>query len=228
MEVWKLYPSPHDGPRSPGMDVGCWEVKWDHRDDCVGALMVCSLFFSLCCKFRLLTTYNQSLRRVPHLTVTWAHHQPPFGFEQRFSPHNHPQLSAVSYPLHAQERMRPLRGRSASPTNLFHTIESDSHHIGSDATTTTAGGLSKDSTSTSTKADDDNDDWTTQSDSLNAPPESTNDSEEPTSATTREWSEMDFPPLSRVKGQIQAEHGVWGGKTQLKKTSPRSCYFSIR
>lgn len=22
------------------MDVGCWEVKWDHRDDCVSALMV--------------------------------------------------------------------------------------------------------------------------------------------------------------------------------------------
>ncbi|KAH7886154.1 hypothetical protein F5I97DRAFT_1809036 [Phlebopus sp. FC_14] len=47
------HPPPHDGPRSPVMDRGCWEVKWCHRDDCVSALM--------------------TLRRVPHLTVTWAH-----------------------------------------------------------------------------------------------------------------------------------------------------------
>jgi hypothetical protein len=41
-----LYPAPHNAPRSPRMDNGCWEIKWDHRDDCVSALMVngfCSL-----------------------------------------------------------------------------------------------------------------------------------------------------------------------------------------
>ncbi|KAG0707521.1 hypothetical protein DFH29DRAFT_628554 [Suillus ampliporus] len=48
------YPPPHDAPRSVEMEMGCWEIKWRHRDDCVGALM--------------------TLRRVPHLTVTWAHH----------------------------------------------------------------------------------------------------------------------------------------------------------
>ncbi|EIM92238.1 uncharacterized protein STEHIDRAFT_151573 [Stereum hirsutum FP-91666 SS1] len=47
------FPSPHDSPRLPPMDPGCWEVKWQHRDDCVRALM--------------------TLRTVPHLTVTWAH-----------------------------------------------------------------------------------------------------------------------------------------------------------
>jgi hypothetical protein len=36
----KAYPPPHDAPRSPVMDAGCWEVKWDFRDDCVSALMV--------------------------------------------------------------------------------------------------------------------------------------------------------------------------------------------
>ncbi|KAF5352462.1 hypothetical protein D9756_006010 [Leucocoprinus leucothites] len=49
----ECYPPPHNASRSKGMDAGCWEVKWDHRDDCVAALMV--------------------LRRVPHLTVSWAH-----------------------------------------------------------------------------------------------------------------------------------------------------------
>lgn len=38
--VEHLYPAPHDAPRSPRMDNGCWEIKWDHRDDCVSALMV--------------------------------------------------------------------------------------------------------------------------------------------------------------------------------------------
>ena len=35
-----LYPAPHNAPRSPCMDNKCWEIKWDHRDDCVSALMV--------------------------------------------------------------------------------------------------------------------------------------------------------------------------------------------
>ncbi|KAG2356265.1 hypothetical protein BDR07DRAFT_1423850 [Suillus spraguei] len=52
--VLQEYLPPHDAPRSAGMETGCWEIKWCHRDDCVCALM--------------------TLRRVPHLTVTWAHH----------------------------------------------------------------------------------------------------------------------------------------------------------
>ncbi|KAG1774068.1 hypothetical protein EV702DRAFT_558139 [Suillus placidus] len=52
--IQQEYPPPHDAPRSAGMETGCWEIKWCHRDDCVCALM--------------------TLRRVPHLTVTWAHH----------------------------------------------------------------------------------------------------------------------------------------------------------
>ncbi|KAH7930380.1 hypothetical protein BV22DRAFT_1028340 [Leucogyrophana mollusca] len=53
----QIFPPPHDAPRSEKMDGGCWEVKWRHRDDCVNALM--------------------TLRRVPHLTVTWAHQPGP-------------------------------------------------------------------------------------------------------------------------------------------------------
>ncbi|KAH9486538.1 hypothetical protein JR316_0000603 [Psilocybe cubensis] len=72
------YPEQHRSPRLPSMDDLCWEIKWEHRDDCVSALM--------------------TLRRVPHLTVTWAHqpntpgqglglsgHRHPF---QSYSPHN--------------------------------------------------------------------------------------------------------------------------------------------
>ncbi|KAF8559994.1 hypothetical protein OG21DRAFT_1502343 [Imleria badia] len=52
-QVSASFPVPHEGPRSPVMDPGCWKVKWAHRDDCVSALV--------------------TLRKIPHLTVTWAH-----------------------------------------------------------------------------------------------------------------------------------------------------------
>ncbi|PFH54868.1 hypothetical protein AMATHDRAFT_393 [Amanita thiersii Skay4041] len=56
LDAKHTYPFPHSAPRSTCMDVGCWEVKWKHRDDCISALM--------------------TFRRIPHFTVTWAH-QPP-------------------------------------------------------------------------------------------------------------------------------------------------------
>ncbi|KAJ3511484.1 hypothetical protein NLJ89_g4071 [Agrocybe chaxingu] len=31
---YALYPAPHNARRSPGMATACWEVKWEHRDDC--------------------------------------------------------------------------------------------------------------------------------------------------------------------------------------------------
>ncbi|KAH9178738.1 hypothetical protein EDB89DRAFT_1928239 [Lactarius sanguifluus] len=49
------YPYPHNADRSAGMDPGCWEVKWENRDDCLTALA--------------------ALRNVPHLTVTWPNQQ---------------------------------------------------------------------------------------------------------------------------------------------------------
>ena len=38
------YPLGHDATRTPGMDAGVWEIKWEHRDDCVTALNVCPDF----------------------------------------------------------------------------------------------------------------------------------------------------------------------------------------
>ncbi|KAH9049351.1 hypothetical protein EDB84DRAFT_1115251 [Lactarius hengduanensis] len=49
------YPYPHNADRSAGMDPGCWEVKWENRNDCLTALA--------------------ALRNVPHLTVTWPNQQ---------------------------------------------------------------------------------------------------------------------------------------------------------
>lgn len=94
-------PFPHNAPRSPIMDPLCWEIKWEHRDDCVSALMVIS--FSTC--LPLFDTSSsmivQTLRRIPHLTVTWAH-QPlsttgPV-FANRFNPQ-------VSFPLYQTMRI---------------------------------------------------------------------------------------------------------------------------
>ncbi|KAI1788804.1 hypothetical protein LXA43DRAFT_1024073 [Ganoderma leucocontextum] len=59
-----LYPFPHDAPRSAEMAMGIWEVKWKDREDSVAALLVNS-------------------RRVPHLTVSWAHHPAPIGASSR-------------------------------------------------------------------------------------------------------------------------------------------------
>ncbi|EKM61369.1 uncharacterized protein PHACADRAFT_24571 [Phanerochaete carnosa HHB-10118-sp] len=57
----------HSGPRAADMDKRIWEIKWEHRDDCMNAQM--------------------TLRNVPHLSVTWAHRSYPdtgAGLESRF------------------------------------------------------------------------------------------------------------------------------------------------
>ncbi|KAJ3750666.1 hypothetical protein DFH05DRAFT_106125 [Lentinula detonsa] len=86
------FPAPHDAPRKPDMDQGCFEVKWTHRDNCMSALT--------------------TLRRVPHLTVTWAHAAP-----DREAPHsngpNHP------YPIFP--RMRAVSSSGHSPA-LFNGV----------------------------------------------------------------------------------------------------------
>lgn len=57
------------------MDPNLWEIKWAFRDDCVNALMV-SLLLSESHPPDKLSHQYQTLRRVPHLTVSWAHHPP--------------------------------------------------------------------------------------------------------------------------------------------------------
>ncbi|GBE77675.1 predicted protein [Sparassis crispa] len=106
----KRYPHPHDGPRSPDMDPNVWEVKWDHRDDCVSALM--------------------TLRRIPFIAVSWAHHasltsgpisdlrksSSPF-FNPRFSPSSMRTRTISQHhpgPVHDFQRLR-ITEEYASP-----------------------------------------------------------------------------------------------------------------
>ncbi|KAF8167683.1 hypothetical protein B0H34DRAFT_792378 [Crassisporium funariophilum] len=89
------YPIPHNAPRSRLMEEKCWEIKWDHRDDCVSALM--------------------TLRRVPHLTVTWAHQPTSSGHSIHPSQYSTP--GSASYPLHVQDQIgAKAAGRTTSTT----------------------------------------------------------------------------------------------------------------
>ncbi|KAG6911611.1 hypothetical protein DXG01_011914 [Tephrocybe rancida] len=164
-EDWKLYPSPHDVPRSARMDTGCWEIKWEHRDDCVSALM--------------------TLRRVPHLTVTWAHQPPPFGLEQRspYMPFLHNNLA--QYPLHVQDQMQLTRSRALSLSDPF----------GFSCPPNKARRLSR-STSESGTSD------TNSQNAVAYPEDASGD------ASVR-WSDMDFPPLGNTKRSFKADSGVW-------------------
>ncbi|KAF8841966.1 hypothetical protein BDN67DRAFT_1010225 [Paxillus ammoniavirescens] len=99
-QVPTSFPPPHDSPRSSVMDPGCWEVKWAHRDDCVSALM--------------------TLRRVPHLTVTWAHQSTSTFRDQRRYHNMRPMFTGQ--PQHGWHTRGPSSGlRSSSrfsPPNL--------------------------------------------------------------------------------------------------------------
>ncbi|KAJ7109996.1 hypothetical protein C8R44DRAFT_884008 [Mycena epipterygia] len=194
----KRYPHPHDGPRLPEMNPGCFEVKWAHRDDCVSALM--------------------TLRRVPHLTVTWAHQPSPFGFEQQ-PPHHQgrflsgPSNHGTSYPFHVQNFTPPSQPRNESlPTPGTTQLHSSRLSApGSDVS------FSVSSTNT--------DDWKR----ITLPlPGQVYDS----SASFRspgflyasakglgskvEWTDIDFPPLGDSKADRKAEQGVWADKKPCK------------
>jgi hypothetical protein len=56
------------------MDPGCWEVKWENRNDCLSALMASSTETPYASLMGLIH-FIQTLRNIPHLTVTWPHQQ---------------------------------------------------------------------------------------------------------------------------------------------------------
>ena len=62
-----VYSYPHNAGRPEGMDPGCWEIKWENRNDCLTALAVSNTFPH--CEGLIFLV--QTLRSVPHLTVTW-------------------------------------------------------------------------------------------------------------------------------------------------------------
>ncbi|KZT74988.1 hypothetical protein DAEQUDRAFT_807262 [Daedalea quercina L-15889] len=116
-----LFPRPHDEPRSASMDQNVWEVKWEHRNDCVNALM--------------------TLRRVSFLNVSWAHHaEPPFtnstyasnpshalNVRTTFSGRFHAQIQQhpIGSPTLSPHEQPPVAGESclrSDPTKLAHTM----------------------------------------------------------------------------------------------------------
>jgi len=54
------------------MDIGCWEIKWANRNDCLSALAASN---TLLLPPVWLISHVQTLRSVPHLTVTWPNQQ---------------------------------------------------------------------------------------------------------------------------------------------------------
>jgi hypothetical protein len=67
-----MYPFPHNTDRSECMDPGCWEIKWENRNDCLSALAASD---NPLLRLPGLMFLVQTLRGVPHLTVTWPNQQ---------------------------------------------------------------------------------------------------------------------------------------------------------
>ncbi|KAJ6575338.1 hypothetical protein B0H19DRAFT_1254903 [Mycena capillaripes] len=194
------YPPPHDGPRLPQMDRGVFEAKFEHRDDSVSALM--------------------TLRRVPHLTVTWAHQPPPFGFEQRGRfPFNHPNNG--TYPFHVQNFTSPTRTHNETLSPSPGATQSHSSQGSAALGLALHEGASTDVSFSvsSTTADD----WKR----ITIPsPGQCYDS----SASFRgpgffdtfpqgskaEWTDVDFPPLGDSRTDRKTERGVWAEKKAYK------------
>jgi len=110
------YPVPHNGPRAATMDTRCWEIKWEHRDDCVSALMVSNKTRSF---NELPNEVTQTLRRVPHMTVTWAHQ--PSSQNDMFHSNFHSVAGSPTYSLHARHRGHPGRSPVSPHTPRFQT-----------------------------------------------------------------------------------------------------------
>ncbi|TFY80307.1 hypothetical protein EWM64_g3702 [Hericium alpestre] len=94
-------PGLHDAPKSPVMDPGCWEVKWEHREDCVTALT--------------------TLRSVPHLSVTWAHMTRPPASSQGNYVRSRSHSFSSSQPDHqnpASETAQGLEHPRSGPSNI--------------------------------------------------------------------------------------------------------------
>jgi hypothetical protein len=74
---YPTYSYPHNAGRSEGMDPGCWEIKWVNRNDCLSALAASNTLSTPHPFLPWLISLVQTLRSVPHLTVTWPNQQHP-------------------------------------------------------------------------------------------------------------------------------------------------------
>ncbi|KAI0275047.1 hypothetical protein BC834DRAFT_27703 [Gloeopeniophorella convolvens] len=93
------YPSPHDALRAPGMDTGCWEVKWENRSDCLSALA--------------------TLRESIYLNVTWPNQQHVFVSKRNGTYYRGHQAREQSMPVRrpGQQQFRMRRGEASNVTS---------------------------------------------------------------------------------------------------------------
>ncbi|KAI0669759.1 hypothetical protein C8Q78DRAFT_143104 [Trametes maxima] len=78
--VSTLRSNPHNAPRSLEMSKAVWAVRWKDREDSVLAL--------------------QTLRRIPHIAVSWAHHHVPSTFSRFDGPLS---MSPLTSPVSRRE-----------------------------------------------------------------------------------------------------------------------------
>ncbi|KAF7979394.1 hypothetical protein HWV62_42496 [Athelia sp. TMB] len=192
----KEYPTPHDAPRSAAMDNGCWKVKWGYRDDAVSALM--------------------TLRRVPHLTVTWAHitNPVPEGFisprANVFSPSS---IVSDHSPHHAFGTVNKVRDNMPSPSRSI--VPPAAERINLTIQTF------KDTNVISTDHDDvfssnsaaNSKGWAVKSPISPSPLGSFPHSGEALVSEGKPGlTESDFPPLAPFRGDLTLNKGFWGDR----------------
>ncbi|KAF7303262.1 RNA binding protein [Mycena kentingensis (nom. inval.)] len=171
------YPAPHCMPRRPGMHPGVFEVKWAHRDNAVSALM--------------------TLRRVPHLTVTWAHQHTAADYI-RFEP----QLHRLHHHHHQNNNSQngQASGTASSDINPFSTsltTTDDWHQVPQPALASHVY-------------------------DPNAQLRVIGPFEDGGGARVEWTSDVDFPPLGDRKSDRRKQRGVWANKNVAPDMAPTS------
>ncbi|KAF8898973.1 hypothetical protein BD779DRAFT_50484 [Infundibulicybe gibba] len=198
---WQALTGAHDAPRSENMDGRCWEIKWEHRDDCMSALT--------------------TLRRVPHFTVTWAH-QPSTGPEATSPSTGSPRhVNRIPHLPYVQEGKISEQARCDSADNAFvpktqfrdlFVKQVKDGETGSSCAHTTLNNV-PDGSVASSVGDYEGDGWRTvrpqrvQSRASDAPSVSAPGVADSLKGEQKlDWSEIDFPPLGDVK---EKKLGQW-------------------
>ncbi|KAG5644609.1 hypothetical protein DXG03_008087 [Asterophora parasitica] len=159
----------------------------------------------------VLSYVAQALRRIPHLTVTWAHQPPPFGFEQRspYTPFQH--HNVANYPLHVQDpdRAFPQRDLHTDPFG-FPRRDGNGAFIRRMRTLGNASSVASDAENESIDTD-------TEEGAGRRTANSVAGDGHPV-----KWSDMDFPPLGNAKGSMKPGSGVWSDRRVSSSQHTRS------
>lgn len=124
-----MYPFPHNTDRSECMDPGCWEIKWENRNDCLSALAASD---KPLLRLPGLMFLMQTLRGVPHLTVTWPNQQHALIPRRSglFNRGHHVKDQLVLERRSGLQHVQPRHGDELSVTNqIIPSFGSWKHHV---------------------------------------------------------------------------------------------------